>query len=86
MTTTKLSLRQSQWVLELSRYDFEIRHQPGKNSPTDVPSRWPSFSRNLDEDLTLPTFQQKLRHDLAAVGIASLGNRDAIQNQIFMVN
>ena len=86
MTTTKLSLRQFQWVLELSRYDFKIRHQPGKNNPTDFPSRGSDFSKNLDGNLILPTFQQKLRHGLAAVGIASVGNRDAIQNQTFIVN
>jgi hypothetical protein len=45
----------------MSAYDFVIRHRAGRKNPADGPSRRPDYFTIDDENMMLPTFQQKLR-------------------------
>jgi len=62
MTTTELSRRQARWALQLSAYDFQITHRPGKSNPADAPSRRPDYRPASDQDeYMLPTLRRKLQ-------------------------
>jgi hypothetical protein len=61
MTTKELSRRQARWAVQLSAFDFNIEHRPGKQNPADAPSRRPDYARNVVERSMLPTLLNKLR-------------------------
>jgi hypothetical protein len=50
LTTTQLSRRQAHWAEKMSKYDFEIKHTPGKKNPADAPSRRPDYRPTKDAD------------------------------------
>jgi transposase InsO family protein len=62
-TTKRLNGRQARWSQELSAYDFEISHRPGKENPADGFSRRPDYMEQKIDSATqlLPTLQRKLQ-------------------------
>ena len=78
MKTTNLNRRQSRWALVLAEYDFEIKYRPGKTNPADGPSRRPDYEGGADDEICLPTLQNKLKNiTVAAVGLAPVVTRGA---------
>lgn len=61
MQVKHLNGRQARWAIYLAAYDFEIKHQPGKNNPADAPSRRPDYEGvKTSFNQLLPTLQHKL--------------------------
>jgi hypothetical protein len=82
MTTTTLNRRQSRWALVLAEYDFEIKYRPGKTNPADGPSRRPDYEGEADDEICLPTLQNKLKNiTIAAVGLTPVITRGAAKEQ-----
>ena len=48
MSTKVLNRRQARWAELLANYDFVLVHIPGKNNPTDAPSRRPDYTKGVD--------------------------------------
>jgi len=83
MKTTSLNRRQSRWALALAEYDFEIKYRTGKTNPADGPSRRPDYDGGADDEICLPTLQNKLRNiTIAAIGIAPILTRAAAKAQL----
>ena len=61
MTTKELSRRQARWAVQLSAFDFNIEHRPGKQNPAYAPSRRPDYTRDVQEHSMLPTLLRKLQ-------------------------
>ena len=51
MTSQKLNYRQARWVLYLSRFNFTLKHVPGKSmKKTDRLSRRPNWQEGVEKD------------------------------------
>ena len=51
MTSQKLNRRQAQWVLYLSRFNFTLKHVPGKSiGKADGLSRRPDWQEEMDKN------------------------------------
>jgi RNase H-like domain found in reverse transcriptase len=50
MTKQKLSRRQAQWALLLSRFDFTITHHPGTHNKSDALSQHPDHKEGMEHD------------------------------------
>ena len=67
MVTKELSRRQVRWAERLAAFDFDIQYRKGSTNPADGPSRRPDYAELAEEqELLLPTLQQKLRCGMAA--------------------
>lgn len=78
MTTTSLNRHQSRWALLLAEYDFEIKYRAGVPNPADGPSRRPDYEGEAEDEICLPTLQNKLKNiTIAAIGITLFLTRGA---------
>jgi len=51
MTSQKLNCRQARWALYLSRFDFVLKHVPGKSmGKIDRLSRRPDWQEGIEND------------------------------------
>ena len=75
MKTKELNGRQARWALKLAEFNFKIQYCPGHLNATDALSRWLDYeSGDQEEDLLLPTLQNKLQGKVVRVVLTNLGN------------
>ena len=75
MKTKELNGRQARWALKLAEFDFKIQYCPGHLNAADALSRQLDYeSRDQEEDLLLPTLQNKLQGKVVRVILTNQGN------------